>query len=141
MESTVLPIFICVVLPVAIVWIVMRTRQNETNRRTEIMLKAIEANADLDPFLFRDASVRKRIKERLLGHLTGACITALPGIALLTIGIINVTVTGGEPYAYRMIVAGALLLAVGIALFIVYFVGRKMMAKEIEAEENERTQK
>ena len=139
MESTVLPIFICVVLPVAIVWIVMRTRQNETNRRTEIMLKAIEANADLDPFLFRDASVRKRIKERLLGHLTGACITALPGIALLTIGIINVTVTG-EHFAYKMILAGALLLAVGIALFIVYFVGRKMMAKEIEAEENELTQ-
>lgn len=141
MESTVLPIFICVVLPVAIVWIVMQTRQNETNRRTEIMLKAIEANAALDPFLFRDASVRKGIKERLLRHLTGACITALPGIAMLTIGIINVAVTGGEPFAYKMIVAGALLLAVGIALFIVYFVGRKMMAKEIEAEENERTQK
>ena len=30
---------------------------------------------------------------------------------------------------------GAVILAVGIALFIVYFVGKHMLAKEIEAEE------
>jgi hypothetical protein len=32
--------------------------------------------------------------------------------------------------------AGGVLLAVGLGLFISYFVGRKMLAKEIEAEEN-----
>ena len=35
------PIGLCMVLPVMIVWLVNRTRQNETNRRTGIMLKAI----------------------------------------------------------------------------------------------------
>jgi hypothetical protein len=32
-------------------------------------------------------------------------------------------------------VAGGVLLAVGIGLFITYFVGKKMLAKEMEAEE------
>ena len=31
---------------------------------------------------------------------------------------------------------GCILLAIGVALFIVYFVGKKMLSKEIEAEEN-----
>ena len=35
------PLGICVVLPVMIVWLVTRARQNETNKKTEIMLKAI----------------------------------------------------------------------------------------------------
>ena len=36
---------------------------------------------------------------------------------------------------FIMAVPGGVLLAIGIALFIVYFVGKKMLAKEIEAEE------
>ena len=43
MEDIILPIFMCVVMPVAIVWLVMRAKQNETNKMAEIMLKAIEA--------------------------------------------------------------------------------------------------
>ena len=39
-----LPLGVCVVLPVMIVWLVTRARQNETNKKTEIMLKAIEAD-------------------------------------------------------------------------------------------------
>ena len=33
-------------------------------------------------------------------------------------------------------IAGFILLAVGLAMFISYFVGKNMLAKEIEAEEN-----
>ena len=47
MDKLLIPLGICVVLPVMIVWLVNRTRQNETNRKTEIMLKAIEAGATL----------------------------------------------------------------------------------------------
>lgn len=39
MEDILIPIGVCVVLPVMIVWLINRTRQNETNRKTEIMLK------------------------------------------------------------------------------------------------------
>ena len=47
MDAILVPIAVCVVLPVMIVWLINRTRQNETNRRTEIMLKAIEAGATI----------------------------------------------------------------------------------------------
>ena len=53
MEDIILPIFICVVMPVAIVWLVMRAKQNETNKMAEIMLKAIEAGIPLDPDFFK----------------------------------------------------------------------------------------
>ena len=67
MEDFLVPIFICVVLPVAIVWLVARTKQNETNRKAEIMLKAIEAGTPVDLDMFKsDAKVSKTIKQDLL---------------------------------------------------------------------------
>ena len=45
MEEILIPISVCVVLPVMVVWLVNRTRQNEINRKADIMLKAIESGA------------------------------------------------------------------------------------------------
>ena len=61
-----IPVFICVVLPVTIVWLVARTKQNETNRKAEIMLKAIESGAqvDLDQFNTTVKKSPKTIKHR-----------------------------------------------------------------------------
>ena len=36
------PIALCVVLPVMIVWIVSKARAHEVNKRTEVLLAAIE---------------------------------------------------------------------------------------------------
>ena len=133
-----IPIAICVVLPVLIVWFVSRVRQNETNRKAEIMLKAIENGASIDPALFKTESKKKAsIKQDLLDKLTGGCITSLMGVAFLTAGLL---------FAYHpvwhaflspslLIVAGGVMMAVGIGLFISFFTGRKMLAKEMEAEE------
>ena len=71
MEEILVPIAICVVLPVMIVWLINRTRQNETNRKTEIMLKAIESGATIDANFFKEIQGAKTIKERLLKRLTG----------------------------------------------------------------------
>lgn len=141
-----LPVFICVVLPVSIVWLVARTRQQETNKRAEIMLKAIEAGVPLDMTQFEPAKkqkANKSIKQDLLEKLNGACITGLMGIGFLTLGILRVVNTDfgrntllNNFWLNRFwLPAGCVLLAVGIGLFISYFVGKKMLAKEIEAEE------
>ena len=53
MEDIILPLFMCVVMPVTIVWLVMRTKQNETNKMAEIMLKAIETGTPEDPNLLK----------------------------------------------------------------------------------------
>lgn len=141
-----LPVFICVVLPISIVWLVARTRQQETNKRAEIMLKAIEAGVPLDMTQFEPAKkqkANKSIKQDLLEKLNGACITGLMGIGFLTLGILRVVNTdfGRNTLLNNFwlnrywLPAGCVLLAVGIGLFISYFVGKKMLAKEIEAEE------
>ena len=135
-----IPVFICVVLPVTIVWLVARTKQNETNKKAEIMLKAIESGAqvDLEQFNTTVKKSPKTIKQELLEKLNGACITSLMGAGFLILGILRAV----DPmFASHMFLnkfwlpAGAVLLAVGIGLFISYFVGKKMLAKEIEAEE------
>ena len=47
-EDILKPIGICVVLPIIIVWLNMRRKTNETNRRTEVLLAALEKNPDMD---------------------------------------------------------------------------------------------
>ena len=141
LTSVVLPIFICVVLPITIVWLIARTRQQETNRKAEIMLKAIEAGVPVDMTQFEPAKKPKgprSIKQDLLEKLNGACITSLMGIGFLTLGIIRaINGTFGVSLFLNKfwLPAGGVLLAVGIGLFISYFAGKKMLAKEIEAEE------
>ncbi len=138
MEEILIPIGVCVVLPVMIVWLVNRTRQNDTNRKTEIILKAIEAGAPIDANFFKAQNDTKTVKERLLKHLSGGCTFALIGIACEIIGIINMIkwdgATSNDSSVVPMVIGG-ICLAIGISLLIVFFVGRKMLAKEIEAEE------
>ena len=136
-----LPLGVCVVLPVMIVWLVMRTRQNETNKKTEIMLKAIESGATVDTEFFKSQQEgQKTIKERLLGRLTGASIMTLLGVALLVIAVVfgNSYAPDGWNFsdspAPVFAVIGGILLAIGLALFAVFFAGKKMLAKEMEAE-------
>ena len=129
-----IPLFVCVVLPVMIVWLVMRAKQNETNRKAEVMLKAIESGTTIDPDFFKSPVQPKSLKEKLLGRLTGACVTSMLGIAFLLGGMVfDWKINFGPMFSLPLV--GAILLAVGISLFVVYFVSRKMLAKEIEAEE------
>ena len=128
----ILPIFLCVVLPAVIVWLVMRTRQNETNKKTEIMLKAIEAGVPVDMAQFeapkKDA---KTVRQQLLDKLTGACITSAMGIAFLVLAALD-NLGFSIWLAHMLPIAGGVLLAVGIGLFISFFVGRKMLTREME---------
>ena len=140
-----IPLGICVVLPVLIVWLVTRTRQNETDKKTEIMLKAIEAGATIDAEFFKDAQRKqKSTKERLLNRLIWGCTTSILGVGLAALGIIQWVnwngTTSNDSFVVPLIFAG-IFLAIGIALVMGFFVGRKMLVKEIEAEENALMQK
>ena len=139
------PLGICVVLPVLIVWLVTRTRQNETNKKTEIMLKAIESGATIDADFFKDTQKKQRnTKERLLNRLIWGCATSILGVGLAILGIVQWVnwngTTSNDSFVVPLIFAG-ILLAIGIALFIGFFVGRKMLTKEMEAEEKSLEQK
>ena len=141
MIELLVPIGVCVVLPIMVVWMVMRNRQNETNRKAEIMLKAIESGSNVDLSALNTEPVKKvkTVKQQLLGRLTGACVTSLLGVAMIVASLF----TSKDPSFFLfdaedmggMVMMGSILIAIGIALFIVYFVGKKMLSKEIEAEE------
>ncbi|MBR5775197.1 MAG: hypothetical protein IKY42_02915, partial [Bacteroidaceae bacterium] len=70
-EEILKPIGICVVLPIIIVWLNMRRKTNETNRRTEVLLAAIEKNPDMDmeDFIRKMNPKTKTTKERLMSQL------------------------------------------------------------------------
>ena len=138
MENTLVPIFICVILPIVIVWLVVRARQHETDKKTEIMLKAIENGAEIDPQLFMTKQSTRSIKQELMDKFTGACVTSLMGIAFLVIGLVNRSNPGlfkGLWFLETALSAGAIMLAIGAALFLSYLVSKRTLAKEIESEE------
>ena len=141
MEDIILPIFMCVVMPVAIVWLVMRAKQNETNKMAEIMLKAIEAGIPLDPDFFKTQTrtLQKSLKERQLGWLTAACILIALGLGSILVGAIIILINNWTydtaPTAYSLLTfACGLVLVIGIALLVVYFIRKRILAKELEAE-------
>ena len=142
--TVLVPICVCVILPVTIVWIVMKAKKNEVNRKSEILLKAIESGVAIDTNLFKTEQRHISTKERLLKRLTGACVTTFIGIAIIISSCITWSRYGENIHADNIqfpLLIGCILLAVGIAFFIVFFTGKKMLAKEIEAEEQGLEQK
>jgi hypothetical protein len=131
---------VCVVLPVLIVWLVLRSRKHQIDRKTEIVMKAIEAGVPVDENFFKSPKKEKNLKKELLDRFTGASVTSFLGAAFL---VLSLTGIGGRNSADipDLAVPGCILLGIGIALFIAYFVGKKMLAKDIEAEEKALTEK
>lgn len=126
------------VLPIMVVWFMVRESINKTNQRTQIVLAALEKNPDIDiEELMKKISPKKKLlKEKLLSKLLWGGIIAFLGIALLGYCIVQGYV-GGMPKAalQQFSLFGAVLLGIGIAFLINYYVGRKLLAKEINAEE------
>ena len=129
-------LIICAVaLPTLIVWLNNRKKINETNQRTQIVLAAIEKNAetDVEDLLKKMAPQKKLLKEKLLTKLLWGGILTLLGLASTIFGcyLIASRDDNNNPF----ILFGPLLMPVGFAFLINYFVGKKMLAKEIEAEQ------
>ena len=127
-----------VVLPVLLMWLHNRRKINETNQRTQIVLAAIEKNPDLDieELMEKISPKKKLLKEKLLSKLQTGNITTLLGIGFLVCALYADYMGGMNSKDLRMLyLAGIILLVVGGAFLRNYFVGKKMLAKEIEAEE------
>lgn len=139
--STLVPIFVCVILPVTIVLIVSLVKRAEINRRAEVMIKAIENGTSIDPELLKPAKKEKSAAERLIDRLTGALVTGFMGIAFLVIGGVHCYRTPDWDFGdlpALLLLVGAILLAVGIANYIAYQTGKKILAKEGEIEEKQK---
>lgn len=126
------PIGVAVVLPIAIVAIVFRSALASERNRKEIVLAALEKNPDIDveQLMKNLKKSEKLIKEKLLARLEHGCLCCLMGVAfMLLYFFLGVQ---GEDF---IVVVGAALIAIGIAFLVSYFVGRRMLAQEMETEQ------
>ena len=131
-----------VALPVLIVWLNNRKKINEANQRTQIVLAAIEKNAetDVEDLLKKMAPQKNLLKEKLLTKLLWGGILSLVGLGCIGIGLF-LDFKGGcstKDLTLQYWLGGSIL-AVGIAFLVTYAVGKKLLAKEIEAEEKKMT--
>ena len=125
-------------MPIMIVWFSVREKMNATNQRTQIVLAAIEKNPemDLEELMNKISPKKKLLKEKLLSKLQTGNITGLLGIGFMACAFYADYMGGMTPKdLWLLYLAGAILLGVGIAFLISYFVGKKMLAKEMEAEQ------
>lgn len=125
------PIGVAVVLPITIVAIVFKSALASDRNRKEIILAALEKNPDIDVELLMKnlKKSEKLIKEKLLAKLQRGCLCCLMGVAFV---LLYFFLSVQNEF---LIIAGAALIAVGIAFLVGYFVGRRMLAQEMLAEE------
>ena len=86
--------------------------------------------------MFGKIPKKKLLKEKLLSKLLWGSIIGLLGISFLVYGLL-LDYRGGMNTndLINIYFAGGILLAVGIAFIVNYRLSKKMLAKEIEAEE------
>ena len=141
-QEVVGPLTFGCVFPIVIVWLIVRLKINESKNRMQIVMAALEKNPNLDieELIKKMAPKKKMLKEKLLTKLLWTSLTTLLGIGFIGFGVWLGYVGGcgaSDPMASACI--GLILLGVGIALFINYHMSKKMLAKEIEAEEKRLT--
>ena len=135
------PIAIGCVLPIMIVWLNNRRRIIEDQSRSQIIMALIEKNPNLDieETLKKFAPAKKKpklLKEKLLNKLLLGIIATTIGVGL-TILDICICYAGGASgdLFWQLGLISGISTAVGIAFLIYYFIGKKMLASEMEAEQ------
>ena len=130
------------VLPIVLALLKTRQKMNESEARKQIVLAAIEKNkeTDVEELLKKMAPKQKLLKEKLLSKLLWGCIISLLGLSLFGCGLWIDWCGGSSPGAIHFLYfCGGVLFAIGLAFIIYYFVGKKVLAKELEAEEKKLT--
>ena len=122
------PLGVAVALPVCIVAIIFRSAMAADRNRKEIVLAALEKNPNLnvEDLLKGMKKSEKLIKEKLLARLE----RGLMGVAFILLYFFCEVIRTD-----MLLIVGAALIPIGIAFLISYFVGRRMLAKEMEAEQ------
>ena len=131
-----------IALPILIVWLDNRKKTNETNQRTQIVLSALEKNPqmDVEELLKKMAPQKKLLKEKLLTKLLWGGIIAFVGFSIFASNLWLDYLGGADPEMLFLLYAiGGILFGIGLAFIINYLVGKKLLAKEIEAEEKKLT--
>ena len=135
MEGTIallIPICICVVLPVMVVWLITRAMTRKTEKKMDVLVKAIENGVEINSDLLLEATEGKpkSVKMELVNKLGTGVMLSLMGLVFVVLAAFNVQAFPAWGYY-----AGIPILAAGIGNLVSYFFGLRFMKPEIEADE------
>ena len=152
--DTLEPIAIFVVMPIVIVYMFLRYRRYELNKRTDVMLKAIECGVPMDSPIIQQmipttVSAEKRDKRKVQRSLVASIIVIAVGLLPFVIGLLgllkndfpqeveqmNNTEIMAKAVLAILLFLGTFLLLIGISLLVIYFVRKRACEKE-QAESN-----
>lgn len=131
MKTILIPIFCGCILPIAVVLISAISKVKSENERAKILIKAIEANKDVDTDKLIEAlkKPRKTPLEILNSRLLTGCIFTLIGVSILIVGLVNLACGAGfsaDSVSVPMLFGG-ISMAIGFSYLIVFFVTKKQV--------------
>ena len=117
----------------------LKNRRYKIEQQSKLISQMIEkgeaANLDykamVEALNVSDSRI-KTLKKSILKHLEYGSLCSLIGLFLLIYGVCT---SNNHP-----IIAGGLLLTIGVAFLIMFFISKNYLKKEIEAEENKLTE-
>lgn len=129
-----IPVSICVVLPVLIVWLVLRFRKHTIDKKVELLSKCIENGIEIDPGILANTRMKNgSTRKSLLNKLATAIIFLISGLAILVISIVN-----DMTMVYGPMTASIIILSVGLGMLAWYLTGVKFLKNEMEKEDKAR---
>lgn len=127
----------CMVLPICAIWMVTKQNIARDNNRKDILMAALDKNPDVDieDLMHKLNPPTKLLKEKLLKKLLWGMILSFAGIGLIVIDAIAAVcnIWTGDP-ACMTAGWGVVIAAIGVGLLVNYNMGKKLLAKEMEAE-------
>lgn len=127
---------ICCVMPILIVWLSARAKTRRTEKKMEVLMKAIENGTEIDPDMLVDINGGKSLKMKLVDKLGTGVMMSLMGITFILLAAFDVMSFPAWGYY-----AGIPVLAVGVGTLVSYLFGIRFLKPEIEAEEKKRLEK
>ena len=130
-----------VVLPITVVWLVMKKKRNDTNRRAEVMLAAIEKNTsvgNMEELLKQmtppQPTVREKRQKKMHNYLMfGVALTIIGAAIMLTMLIKAINDGVIERYFIsNFCFTGVPCLAFGIGMLMAYRSMKKTLAADKE---------
>lgn len=129
-------ICICCVMPVLIVWLCARAKTRRTEKKMEVLMKAIENGTEIDPDMLVDINGGKSLKMKLVDKLGTGVMMSLMGLTFILLAAFGVMSFPAWGYY-----AGIPILAVGVGTLVSYLFGVRFLKPEIEAEEKRQLDK
>ena len=132
MTEVIVPVAVSCVMPIALMWLLMRASIKKSESKANVMIKAIENGADVNPDVFKALTKQgKSTRMKLVNRLEAGVILTLVGLMFVICAV-----CGLGSFEYWGFYPGIPLLAAGIGFLASFFFGMNFLKTQIEAEEN-----